>query len=367
MGLGKLFRGQCLSSISYRATEAWELAQVFDREGRRVMHESVLTVQPGQEAVLVNEGVLTDIFEPGRYELSTENMPITTSLKEWKYGFDETFIVETIFVNKNDIVDIPWGTSGKLTIPDQTFGMVNLGANGKYSFAITDSAAFINKLMGTKRRYTVEDLKGFLTSHISMIFKEIVTEVPMNFFDIQGYCGEASELMRQKLGEFLAEYGITVKAMNVQIALPEVVLKAIDERATMGAMGGMQAYAFKKQVDAQTEAMVSMAKNPNGGMNSMAGMGMQMAAGMAMAGQMGNMMNSMGQVPMGNMPNGGAAMGGIAPNSVPAGGNMAQAEANAAQPGAQAGGAARPKFCSQCGNPISANDKFCSNCGAKLG
>ena len=135
----------------------------------------------------------------------------------------------------------------------------------------------------------------------------------------------------------------------------------------MGAMGGMQAYAFKKQVDAQTEAMVSMAKNPNGGMNSMAGMGMQMAAGMAMAGQMGNMMNSMGQVPMGNMPNGGAAMGGIAPNSVPAGGNMAQAEANAAQPGAQAGGAARPKFCSQCGNPISANDKFCSNCSAKLG
>lgn len=25
MGLGKLFKGQCLSSINYRATEAWEL------------------------------------------------------------------------------------------------------------------------------------------------------------------------------------------------------------------------------------------------------------------------------------------------------------------------------------------------------
>ena len=351
MGLGKLFKGQCLSSINYRATEAWELAQVFDREGRRMMHESILTVQPGQEAVLVNEGVLTDIFEPGRYELSTENMPITTSLKEWKYGFDETFIVETIFVNKNDIIDIPWGTSGKLTIPDQTFGMVNLGANGKYSFAITDSAAFINKLMGTKRRYTVEDLKGFLTSHISMIFKEIVTDMPMNFFDIQGYCGEASERMKDKLGEFLKGYGITVKAMNVQIALPEAVLKAIDERATMGAMGGMQAYAFKKQVDAQTEAMVSMAKNPNGGMNSMAGMGMQMAAGMAMAGQMGNMMNSMAQPQMANMQNG-------APQ------NSASVPENNSQAGGNGG---RAKFCSQCGNPIAANDKFCSNCGAKLG
>ena len=80
MGLGKLFKGQCLSSISYRSTEAWKLAQVFEREGRRIMHESVLTVLTGQEAVLVNEGVLTDIFEPGRYELSTENMPITTDV-----------------------------------------------------------------------------------------------------------------------------------------------------------------------------------------------------------------------------------------------------------------------------------------------
>ena len=157
--------------------------------------------------------------------------------------------------------------------------------------------------------------------------------------------------MKDKLGEFLKDYGITVKAMNVQIALPEAVLKAIDERATMGAMGGMQAYAFKKQVDAQTEAMVSMAKNPNGGMNSMAGMGMQMAAGMAMAGQMGNMMNSMAQPQMTNMQNGAPQ------NSAPVPENNSQAGGN--------GG--RAKFCSQCGNPIAANDKFCSNCGAKLG
>lgn len=341
MGLGKFIKGQLLSSISYRATDAWELAQLFDREDKRIMYESVLTVQPGQEAVLVNEGTLADIFGPGRYELTTENMPVTTTLKEWKYGFNETFIVETIFVNTNDIIDIPWGTSEKLTIPDETFGMVNLGANGKYSFAVTDSAAFINRLMGTRARYTAEDLKQFLTSHIAMMFKEIITSKPMNFFDIQGYCSEASESLKEALGNFLKDYGITVKSMNLQIALPDVVLKAIDERAVMGAMGGANAYAYKKQVDAQAEAMVSMAKNPGGGLNSMAGMGMQMAAGMAMAGQMQNMMGTMGQQSQNTQTSGPAQQ-----TSVPAGG---------------------AKFCSQCGNPISPNDKFCSSCGAKLG
>lgn len=351
MGLGNLIKGQLLSSISYRASEPWELAQLYDREGKRIMYQSVLTVQPGQEAVLVNEGTLADIFKPGRYELTTDNMPITTTLKEWKFGFNETFIVETIFVNTNDIIDIPWGTSEKLTIPDNTFGMVNLGANGKYSFAVTDSPAFINKLMGTKNHYTVEDLKSFATSNIAMMFKDIITEKPMNFFDIQGYCSETAAALQEKLNAFLQEYGITVKSMNVQIALPDVVLKAIDERAVMGAMGGANAYAFKKQVDAQAEAMVSMANNPSGGMNSVAGMGMQMAAGMAMGNQMNNMMGGMGQLQQ-------APVQQAAPVQQQVAGAVQQ------QAGVQVGG---PKFCSQCGSPITANDKFCSNCGAKLG
>ena len=64
MGLKDLIKGQLLSSISYRSSDPQELAAVYDRDGRRIMYESVLTVMPGQAAILVNEGQMTEIFMP---------------------------------------------------------------------------------------------------------------------------------------------------------------------------------------------------------------------------------------------------------------------------------------------------------------
>ena len=195
MGLKNLIKGQLLSSISYRSSDPQELAAVYDRDGRRIMYESVLTVMPGQAAILVNEGQMTDIFMPGRYELTTNNMPVTTTLNQWKYGFHDTFIVDIIFVNTNEIIDIPWGTSEQVTVKDEVFGLVNVGANGKYSLSITDPKLFAENLMGVKNRYTVADLKSFVTPQIAMYFKEIVTEKQM--FDSMEYY----EFVREKLIE----------------------------------------------------------------------------------------------------------------------------------------------------------------------
>ena len=55
MGLKNLIKGQLLSSISYRSSDSQEMAAVYDRDGRRIMYESVLTVMPGQAAILVTD------------------------------------------------------------------------------------------------------------------------------------------------------------------------------------------------------------------------------------------------------------------------------------------------------------------------
>ncbi len=345
MGLKNLIKGQLLSSISYRSSDPQELAAVYDRDGRRIMYESVLTVMPGQAAILVNEGQMTDIFMPGRYELTTDNMPITTTLNQWKYGFHDTFIVDIIFVNTNEIIDIPWGTSEQVTVKDEVFGLVNVGANGKYSLSITDPKLFAENLMGVKNRYTVADLKGFVTPQIAMYFKEIVTEKQMDFFDMQGYCYEAAQILKTKSDDFFGRYGIQMQKMAVQVALPETVKKAIDERASLGALGGMDAYAYKRQVDAQADAMVAMAKNPNGGMNSMAGMGMQMSAGMAFGGMMAGQMN-------GGMQGGNPT--------------AAQKESFVICPKCGAEIKKGTKFCSECGASLIIQKKKCIKCGAKI-
>lgn len=355
MGLKNLIKGQLLSSISYRSSDPQELAAVYDRDGRRIMYESVLTVMPGQAAILVNEGQMTDIFMPGRYELTTNNMPVTTTLNQWKYGFHDTFIVDIIFVNTNEIIDIPWGTSEQVTVKDEVFGLVNVGANGKYSLSIKDPKLFAENLMGVKNRYTVADLKSFVTPQIAMYFKEIVTEKQMDFFDMQGYCYEAAQILKAKSDDFFGSYGIQMQKMAVQVALPETVKKAIDERASLGALGGMDAYAYKRQVDAQADAMVAMAKNPNGGMNSMAGMGMQMSAGMAFGGMMVGQMNGGVQGQSGTQKESFV----ICPKC---GSEMKKGLKFCSECGASL--AVQKKKCIKCGAEINADMKFCPECGA---
>ena len=354
MGLKNLIKGQLLSSISYRSSDPTELAAIYDRDGRRIMYESVLTVMPGQAAILVNEGQMTDIFMPGRYELTTNNMPVTTTLNQWKYGFHDTFIVDIIFVNTNEIIDIPWGTSEQVTVKDAVFGLVNVGANGKYSFSVTDPKLFAENLLGTKNRYTVADLKSFVTPQIAMYFKEIVTEKQMDFFDMQGYCYEAAEILKAKSDDFFGRYGIQMQKMAIQVALPEVVKKSIDERASLGALGGMEAYAYKRQVDAQADAMVAMAKNPNGGLNSMAGMGMQISAGMAMGGMMAGGLNGM---------NGGMNAG---LNGMNSGVNSSMGNNAAGQKQHENGAAEETAACPKCGARVKKGTKFCSECGAPM-
>lgn len=355
MGLKNLIKGQLLSSISYRSSDPQELAAVYDRDGRRIMYESVLTVMPGQAAILVNEGQMTDIFMPGRYELTTNNMPVTTTLNQWKYGFHDTFIVDIIFVNTNEIIDIPWGTSEQVTVKDEVFGLVNVGANGKYSLSITDPKLFAENLMGVKNRYTVADLKSFVTPQIAMYFKEIVTEKQMDFFDMQGYCYEAAQILKAKSDDFFGRYGIQMQKMAVQVALPETVKKSIDERASLGALGGMDAYAYKRQVDAQADAMVAMAKNPNGGMNSMAGMGMQMSAGMAFGGMMAGQMNGSVRGQAGTQKESFV----ICPKC---GSEMKKGLKFCSECGASL--AVQKKKCIKCGAEINADMKFCPECGA---
>ena len=69
-----------------------------------------LIVREGQAAVFVNEGKVADVFVPGLYTLKTQNLPILSTLKGWKYGFHRPFKAEVYFVTTRQWTDRKWGT-----------------------------------------------------------------------------------------------------------------------------------------------------------------------------------------------------------------------------------------------------------------
>ena len=84
-----------------------------------------LIVRESEKALLLSEGKLADVFDPGTHTLATENIPFLTKLKGWKYGFQGPFKVDVYYLSSKQFVNLKWGTPTPIMIPDKQFGQGN--------------------------------------------------------------------------------------------------------------------------------------------------------------------------------------------------------------------------------------------------
>ena len=130
MGLFNSFKEKVLNEfidiIEWTDDAADTMVWRFPRYQAEIKNGAQLTVRESQVAVLVNEGQFADIYQPGRYQLTTSNMPILTTLKGWKYGFNSPFKVDVYFVNTKQFLNLRWGTSNPITLRDPEFGPIRL-------------------------------------------------------------------------------------------------------------------------------------------------------------------------------------------------------------------------------------------------
>ncbi len=82
--ISNLVKGQLIDVIEWKDDSQDVMVHRYDMNGKEIMMGAQLTVRESQIAVFVNEGQLADVYQPGRYELTTQNMPILTALKSWK-------------------------------------------------------------------------------------------------------------------------------------------------------------------------------------------------------------------------------------------------------------------------------------------
>ena len=146
MGILNKLRGQLIDVIEWTDSSSNTMVHRYENRGKEIMMGAQLTVRESQVAVFVNEGKLADVFQPGRYELSTQNLPILTMRKSWKYGFNSPFQAEVYFINTRQFLDLKWGTSNPVMMRDQDFGVIRLRAFGIYSFRVVDPTAFLKEV-----------------------------------------------------------------------------------------------------------------------------------------------------------------------------------------------------------------------------
>jgi membrane protease subunit (stomatin/prohibitin family) len=280
MGLFDKIRGEFIDIVEWTDSSNDTMVHRFQRHNNEIKMGAKLTVREGQVTVFVNKGQIADVFEPGMYTLETDNLPILSTLRGWVHGFNSPFKAEVYFVSTRRFTDLKWGTKNPIMLRDAEFGAVRLRAFGTYVIRVVDPRALIREIVGTDGHFTTGEITEQLRNLIVSRFADVVGESKIPALDLAANYDELGKFVTDRIKQDFADYGLELSTMLVEnISLPEAVEQALDKRTSMGAIGDLQKYTQFQAANAMEEA----AKNPTG----MAGGGMSMGMGFAMANQMG--------------------------------------------------------------------------------
>jgi membrane protease subunit (stomatin/prohibitin family) len=244
---------------------------------------SQVIVRDSQAAVFFRDGRALDVFGPGPHTITTANIPYLVDLIGKAFSGETPFKAEVYFVSLREFTDLKWGTPTPITIPDPVLRMARVQARGSYGVQIAEPQLFVNKMVGTQGVYRTPDIQGFLRSMILTKLTDLVGEMGKSVLELAGMAEELTMGVRAKTAEEFAARGLNLTSVYVEYIGPtEETAKAIDEAASMGALGDMSAYMQFQAARAMRDA----AQQPGGE----AGTGVGLGAGIGMGATMAQML-----------------------------------------------------------------------------
>ena len=230
MGLFETFKNEFIDIIEWTDNTQDTIVWKFPRHQNEIKTGAQLTVRETQVAIFINEGKIADVFQPGRYELTTANMPILTTLKGWKYGFNSPFKVDIYFVNTKQFIDQKWGTKNPITLDDSRFGMIEMRAFGNFSFRVTDAGKFMKEIVGTDGEFTTDEISEQLRTLVVSKLTDAIGESDIKIEKFAGNLNEFSKFGEEKLADDFDGYGLKITKLLVEnISMPDEIKKEIFE------------------------------------------------------------------------------------------------------------------------------------------
>ena len=338
---------------------------VYKHPRESITMGSQLIVGEGQVAIFVKGGAICDVFTPGTYTLSTQNLPLLQGIINLPFGGKTPFSAEIYYINTVTRLDLTWGTSDPIQLIDHKYHVrLRIRAFGQVGMKIADYSSFLRELIGSMNasdivRYTkvLDFYKGILVTKVKSIIADIIIHDQISALEIAAQLDDISRRVQELLTPEFGKFGMQlinffVKSINFPDEDFETINKILEDKAAFEIMGDSR-YATKRSFDVYEGA----ANNQNGVAGAFAAGGIGLGAGAAIAG---------------GMQPGASVMQSPAPDA-------------AYCPACHAANKAGAKFCNSCGasmtppppepkqdvcpgcgSAVSAGSKFCPECGTSL-
>ncbi len=215
----------------------------FADEDKEIKSGAQLTVRESQAALFLNEGQLADIFQAGRYKLTTENIPVLSSLKGWKYGFNSPFKADIYYFNTRQFVNNKWGTPAPILMTDPQFGQIRVRAFGSFDIQIKDIATFFRQYTGTFQQFSIFELQHELRDYIAPKFGEVLANENITITDVAGNITDLGKKIEPFLKPYFEQFGLELKQFVVtSVTLPEEVTRHYDKITSMNMVTDMDKF-----------------------------------------------------------------------------------------------------------------------------
>lgn len=277
MGLMDYLKGQFLEIIQWTDDSRDTLSYRFPDEDKEIKRGAQLIVRESQVAQFVYLGQFGDTFGPGKHDLVTDNIPILSTLKGWKYGFESPFKADIYFINTRLFTGNKWGTSNPIMMRDQDFGIVRVRAFGTFDFKISDPKLFLKEVAGSDNHFRLDEFADTMRSRIVSVFSDALATAKVPVLDLATRYSDLGEALLPVINPLTTgKYGIEISSFILENAsVPPEVEQAIDKRSSLSAIGNLNDYVKFQMAE-------GMAKGGGGPAGSAA----EIAMGFGMAQQM---------------------------------------------------------------------------------
>src|SRR6187402_3027083 len=276
MGLMDFIKGELLEVIEWTDDSRDTLSFRFPDDDKAIKNGAQLIVRESQTVQFMYLGEFGDTFGPGKHTLTTDNIPVLTKLKSWKYLFNSPFKADVYYVITRLFTGNKWGTSNPVMLRDADFGVARVRAFGTYDFKIVEPKTFLREVAGSDHNFRLDEFADTMRSRIVSLFTDAIASAKIPVLDVAARYTELGDALLPLINPAVtAKYGIELTSFIVEnVSVPPEVEQAIDKRSSMAAIGNLNEFV-KYQMGKGMEK--------GGGAGSMA---TEMAVGLSIAQQM---------------------------------------------------------------------------------
>ena len=279
MGLMDYLKGQFIEIIEWTDDSRDTLSYRWPDEDKEIKSGAQLIVRESQAVQFIYVGEFGDTFAPGKHTLTTDNIPILSTIKGWKYGFNSPFKADVYYLNTRLFTGNKWGTSNPVMMRDADFGIVRVRAFGTFDFKIVDPKVFLKEVAGSDQHFRLDEFADTMRSRVVSLFSEAIAKAKVPVLDVASRYSEVGEALLPLLNAAtVPKYGIEFASFILEnVSVPPEVEAAIDKRSSMAAVGNLNDYV-----------KFQMAQGLEHGGGGPGGAAAEMAMGFGMAQQMMN-------------------------------------------------------------------------------